>query len=292
MTSGSEPLLLPRIPRRPIDGHKGSFGRVLVVAGSRDMPGAAALATLGALRGGAGLVTLAAPAPAIDRVTPLIPCATLHPLPHGPDGRIQRTAARAVLDRAASCDVVVIGPGLGFDGDAQGAVRDAVRTMVAELPLPLVLDADGLNAIAGSTALDGRAAPTVLTPHPGEMARLLHEPTPSDGDGRVRCARHAATRFHATVVLKGAGTVVTDGSAVLVNTTGNPGMATGGTGDVLAGLLGALLAVLSTPLEAAAAAVHLHGLAGDIAAEARSPEALIATDLLEHLGAAFRAYPH
>lgn len=276
----------PPLQDRPSDGHKGTFGRVLIVAGSSAMPGAGVLATLGALRSGAGLATLAATGSTLDRAAPNIPCATLFEVPGNAAGRLAREAAALLIDRANSADVLVVGPGLGTDDD----VRFVVAALLDAVPIPIVLDADGLNAICTTDAFQRRRGPTVATPHPGEMTRLLAVRTPIDLAGRIESARHAAKWFGATIVLKGAGTVVTDGRAVFVNDTGNAGMATGGSGDALAGICAGLIAQGMTPFHAAIAAVHLHGLAGDRAAEARSEESLIATDLLDCLGYAFRTY--
>jgi NAD(P)H-hydrate epimerase len=280
---------LPRLPARAADSHKGTYGRVLVIAGSRRMPGAAHLATMGALRGGAGLVILATPASALPLIAPATPCATFEPLAESRAGTLAPGAIDAVLERAADADAVVIGPGLSQERSTVAAVRRLVRAIAA----PLVVDADGLNALAGGSsgaaALAGRSHPTVITPHPGELARLDGKPAPRGAAERSARARAAARRLRAIVCLKGHGTVVTDGERVHVNATGNPGMATGGTGDVLAGLLGALLCQTRTPLDAARLAVHVHGRAGDLAARTTGQVALIASDLLDHFGAAFRS---
>ncbi len=278
---------VPRLKPREADSHKGTYGRVLIVAGSRQMPGAAALAALGALRGGAGLVTVATPESALPLIAPAVTCATYLPLPESARGFLAPAARRLVLERADAADAVVLGPGLGME---RGTVL-TVRRLVAAIEEPLVLDADGLNAIAAEPqVLLTRSAPTVLTPHPGELMRLDGEPPPRGRTERRRRAEQAASRFRAVVCLKGHETVVTDGQATYVNDTGNPGMASGGTGDVLAGLTGTFLAQMDRPLDAAIAAVRLHGLAGDVAARRLGQAALIASDLLEALGEAFARY--
>ncbi|MBI4881262.1 MAG: NAD(P)H-hydrate dehydratase [Planctomycetes bacterium] len=284
MTRSAKP---PKLKPRQADSHKGTYGRVLIVAGSRQMPGAAALAAMGALRGGAGLVTVATPESALPLIAPAVTCATYLPLPESPRGFLAPAARRLVLERAEAADSVVLGPGLGVE---RGTVS-TVRKLVAAIRKPLLLDADGLNAIAAEPqVLLARAAATVLTPHPGELMRLDLQPLPRGREERRRRAEQAASRFRAVICLKGHETVVTDGAATYVNDTGNPGMASGGTGDVLAGLAGTFLAQIESPLDAAIAAVRLHGLAGDVAARCRGQAALIASDLLEALGEAFARY--
>jgi hydroxyethylthiazole kinase-like uncharacterized protein yjeF len=194
-----------RLPARAHDSHKGDYGRVLIVAGSKRMPGAATLAALGALRGGAGLVTVATPECALPLIAPACPCALFEPLPAAEDGFLARSALAPLRAAAAKADVVVLGPGLG----AQAAVSSLLRAFCVSLPKPLVLDADGLNAFAAEPdAIARRSFPTILTPHPGELARLDgHAPT-ADARSRRACAQDAAKRFRAVVCLKGAGTVV------------------------------------------------------------------------------------
>ena len=287
-----EPVIsLARLPRRRPDAHKGHFGRVLVVGGSRGMVGAPALAANSALRGGAGLVTVAAPETVQLTVASLCPCATSVPLKCTAEGDVAPQAAREMLTAAGHCDVLAVGPGMGVStGAAQlvGAVMD--------LKKPVVLDADGLNNLARIDRwAERRRCPAVLTPHPGEFATLTGESVAdvqTDRQGRtVAAARQWAgesAEVPPVVVLKGAGTVVTDGRRVFVNETGNPGMATGGSGDVLTGLLAALIGQGLALFEAACLAVHVHGLAGDLAAEKFTEVALIASDLVEFLPEALR----
>lgn len=288
----SRPFAPPPIPPRPADTHKGTYGRVLIVAGAPSMPGAAVLAANGALRGGAGLVTVATPASALASIAPAAPCATYAPLPESDHGFVTVDALDRLLDLATRNDVVVVGPGLGgATTTSGGTVEELIRKFVRAVSLPLVLDADGLNAIADEPdALLARSSPTVLTPHPGELARLDHSPAPRGPDERKARAEATARRLRAVVALKGHATVVTDGERTYVNDTGNPSMATGGTGDVLAGLTGALVAQLDDPLAAAVVAVRVHGLAGDLARDVHGPLSVIATDLLQHLGPAFLRY--
>ncbi len=278
---------VPPLPARDPESHKGNFGRVLVIAGSRSMPGAAALAANGAFRGGAGLVTVATATSALPMIAPVTPCATFAALPETTDGWIAATAFDLLLPPIDAADVVVLGPGLGTERGTQGLVR----RLVAGIRKPLVLDADGLNAIAPEPQpLLVRSAPTVLTPHPGELSRLDGDPPPRGRDDRRDRAERAARRFRAIVCLKGHCTIVTDGESSYENDTGNPSMATGGAGDVLSGLVSALIHAFARPLDAAICAVHVHGLAGDLAADQHGPVSVIATDLLAHLGPAFQRY--
>jgi NAD(P)H-hydrate epimerase len=265
---------VPKIARLKRDAHKGDRGRVLIVAGSLTMSGAARLAGWGALRGGAGLVTIATP----DVVQPIVaaetPCAMTLPLPSRKGALIASGAAAA---RAVETDAVAIGPGITT------SAKPFLRRFLEGIDKPIVLDADALNILARHPDILDGAAAAVLTPHPGEAERLLGRTI--DGE-RIAAASELADRFGAVVVLKGAGTVVCDGDRYYVNRSGNPGMATGGTGDVLAGLLAARLAAGTDPFPAAVQAVHIHGLAGDLAAAAVGENAMIATDLIANLPAA------
>jgi NAD(P)H-hydrate epimerase len=280
-------------PPRPPGAHKGSFGHVLVVAGSVGKTGAAVLAATAALRTGAGLVTVATPAPALPMVAAGRAEVMTEPLPAGGSGGVAREALDRALALAEGRDAVVIGPGLGQEAGA----REFVREFVRRCPVALLVDADGLNALAPSTApgspgaLDAlrRPAPTVITPHPGEMARLIGTETGEVQRRRLETARAAALQTGAVVVLKGHRTLVADPQErAAVNPTGNPGMATGGTGDVLSGMIGALLA-RHDPWLASTAGVYLHGLAGDHAAARVGQTALLAGDLLDALPEAIRA---
>ncbi|RMG43628.1 MAG: NAD(P)H-hydrate dehydratase [Acidobacteria bacterium] len=278
-------------PPRPPDSHKGTYGHVLVVGGGVGKSGAAALAGLGALRAGAGLVTVAVPRPVRPEVASVAPELMTEPLPADQKGRFAASAARAALALAATRTVAAVGPGLGTAGDTPAAVRRFVR----EAPVPLVIDADGLNAFAGVrlSSLARRRAPAVLTPHPGEAARLLGTGTAEIQGDRLAAARRLAKEADAVCLLKGHRTVVAapDGRA-FVNVTGNPGLATGGAGDVLTGIVAGLLAQGLDPLEAAALAAHLHGAAADLATDdergTHAEASLTAGDLLDWLGAAIR----
>jgi NAD(P)H-hydrate epimerase len=277
---------LPVLPARPAESNKGTFGRVLVVAGSRGMSGAAILCASAALRGGAGLVYLAVPAEILPVVAVANPCYLTVPLPHDDQGRLAVGAREALLTLCRSNDVIALGPGLG----RAEAVTELALAILAECQMPLVLDADGLNAIEGHTeALKNRAAPLILTPHPGEFARLVGTDIPNVQAHRQDLAVRFADEHGVIVALKGRGTVITDGRRVYTNTTGNPGMATGGTGDVLTGLIAALLGQGLEPFAATQLGVHLHGLAGDLARDEVGEVSLIASDLLTYLPRVFRA---
>lgn len=280
-----EPSLPPAL--RP-DAHKGEAGRALCVAGQRTMPGAAVLVARAAQRGGAGLVTIACVSPELLTVLPCAaPEAVLADL-----GAVELSALLGGSDRARP-HATLFGPGLGTGERAHALLRDWLR---APSDAPRVLDADGLNLLHGEPErLLDLEGPCVLTPHPGEAARLLGRPVPRDDEGRRACAEELARRSGAVVVLKGAGTLVVDGERRHRNSTGNPGMATAGSGDVLAGLLVAYLAratvagTLGNGFEEAVAAVHVHGLAGDLAARRLGRRALIASDLVAELPAAQRS---
>jgi ADP-dependent NAD(P)H-hydrate dehydratase len=276
---------VPALPPRAPDSHKGDFGRVLLVAGSRGMSGAAVLCGTAALRGGSGLVRVAVAADILPIVAAGNPCYMTAPLPDDDQGRLAAGAEAEVLRLAAASDVVAAGPGLG----QSPAVAAVVRALLGRFAGPLVLDADALNVLAGQTeALRGRTVPPVLTPHPGEFGRLLGRKVSADPAERRDLAAQFAAENGVVLILKGHGTVVTDGRRVYVNTTGNPGMATGGSGDVLTGLIAALLGQRLEPFAAAQLGAHVHGLAGDLARDDVGEASLIATDLIAHLPRALR----
>lgn len=279
-------LVRPHVSPRQSDSQKGDYGRVLIVAGSRGMSGAAWLAARAALRAGAGLVTLATPASIQPTVAAMGAEYMTLALDEDSDGGLTSRAVEQVLSHAA--DVIVIGPGLGRSASTQ----IFVRTVVAGAALPVVVDADALFAFSGGHAdLHGRDdAPVIITPHPGEMARLIQTDVDDVQARRVDVARELATTQQLHVVLKGHRTLVAlpDGR-VSVNLTGNPGMATGGTGDVLAGMLGAWVGQLQDAAAATQLAVYLHGAAGDLATAERGEVSVIAGDLIDHIGGALRA---
>jgi ADP-dependent NAD(P)H-hydrate dehydratase / NAD(P)H-hydrate epimerase len=283
--------LAPLVPERAADGHKGDYGHAVVVAGSPGKAGAAILAARAAVRAGAGLVTAAVPEPILPTVDLGSVESMTFALPAGPAGQLAAAAVDRLLAFAQGKSALALGPGLGQEEETAAAIR----RLVLAAPLPLVLDADGVNAFAGRAgelagrAKEGRA--TVLTPHPGEMGRLLGIPTREVQADRAATARRAARETGAVVVLKGHLTLIAvpgEPGEVHVNPTGNPAMATGGTGDVLTGMLAGLLAQGLPAAEAARLAVYLHGLAGDLAAERLGGRGLAAGDLIEALPVAFR----
>ena len=277
---------VPLLPPRPLDSHKGRFGTVLVIAGSRGMAGAAALCGASALRSGAGLVRVATSAEVQPTVASFEPSYMTYPLPCDADGLIQFVAAEPILRRfTASADVVAVGPGLGQSAD----IRQLVHFLLSETDKPLVIDADGLNAIVDRIDLLSHVSrPVILTPHPGEFARLTQLTTAEvQAERAQRAAALASVAEGLVVVLKGAGTVVTDGTRCYVNTTGNPGMATGGSGDVLTGVIAALLGQRIPGFEAAQIGVFVHGLAGDIARDHDGEIGMIAGDIVDALPDAF-----
>jgi len=261
------------LPPGPGDGHKGTFGHLLVVAGAPGTTGAARLCAEAGLRAGAGLVTLALP---VGLDVPDLAAEVM----------VRRYAdTDALLALAEDRSAVAVGPGLGTTQE----VGATVERLYAELTVPAVFDADALTCLARAGRVPAPAGERVLTPHPGEMARLMAAPWPDLAGRRIAAARQLAHEAAATVALKGAGTVVAEPSrAVRVNPTGNPGMATAGAGDVLTGMVGALLARGVPSAEAAGAAVWWHGRAGDLAAEALGEPCLVAGALLDFFGAAWR----
>jgi NAD(P)H-hydrate epimerase len=262
------------------------FGRALLVVGSRGMSGAACLAGLGALRGGAGLVTLAVPREIQPIVAAVEPSYLTLGLTDDSYGRLSAAAEPELAAVLKHYDVFACGSGWGLSDN----IIDLAKWMFTTIAAPLVIDADGLNALAKapesfSNLLPG---PRVLTPHPGEFARLVGTDIDTVQKNRESLAVEFAQQKGVVLLLKGSGTIVTDGQRLAVNQTGNSGMATGGTGDVLTGLITALLGQGLPPFEAAQLGAHLHGLAGDLAAGDHSKPGLIASDLPRYLGAAWK----
>ncbi|MDJ0523655.1 MAG: NAD(P)H-hydrate dehydratase [Planctomycetota bacterium] len=269
----------PRLKRRPTDANKVSVGRVLVVGGSASMAGAPALAGLGALRAGAGLVKIAVPGEIQTTVAGFRAEALTQGLPQTRGGALGAGALPVLRTLTSSWDAVVLGPGMGRAPSTLNLIRSYAR----ELPLPLLIDADALFAYRDDLGrLKKRKAPTVLTPHEGEAARLLDTTSEAIRADRQTAAAAIAEASHAIVVLKGPATLVTDGERLYRNTTGGPVLATGGSGDVLSGVIGALLAAGLDTLDAACAGVHAHGLAADKVA-GRRDRGLLAGDLAEGL---------
>ena len=277
------------LPPRPIDAHKGSFGHVIVVAGSRRFIGAPILAAASAYRAGAGLVTLAAPE-SVYRLAAGQLLEQVHlPLAETADGHIAKEAGQAAREALAGASAAVVGPGLG---DAESVRSFLQELLLADPPqeVPVVVDADALNALAGTYGWAERLGPSaILTPHPGEMSRLLSKPLGELEQDRVATARHAAASWSQIVVLKGAHTVVAapDGRCTL-SPFANPALATAGTGDVLSGIIGALLAQGAPPYSAAVAGVYVHATAGERLREEMGDAGLLASDLLPRIPTVLR----
>jgi len=276
-----------KLKPRAVDGHKGDYGKVCIVAGSVGMSGAAALAGRAALRAGAGLVRVATAKSALPIVASIEPSYTTIPLAEDSIGRISAKAISTILDAVGENDAMAFGPGVGISG----GLRTVAQRLIEQEQLRLVIDGDGLNNLSQLKSWPTKLkAEVVLTPHPGEIKRLwsglFREPLPSE---RQQQAVQLAQRTKTVVALKGAGTVVTDGERVYVNKTGNPGMATAGSGDVLTGAITALIGQGLGNFDAAVLGVYVHGLAGDIAAERLGQVSVMATDILEALSDAFRS---
>ncbi|PKQ27591.1 MAG: bifunctional ADP-dependent NAD(P)H-hydrate dehydratase/NAD(P)H-hydrate epimerase [Candidatus Anoxymicrobium japonicum] len=274
------------LPSRAPEGHKGISGSALVIGGSPGMTGAAAMCAQAALRAGAGVVTLAVPEGLSDileiKLTEVMTVAVSQT-----DGRTFAVqAADELLEHSSAFDAVALGPGAGTAPETV----DMIRRLVAGIKAPLVLDADGLNAMAGATEIfRDRAVALVVTPHPGEMARLLNVDTACVQADRIEVARRAAGDWGAVVVLKGAGTVIAGpGGDVFINPTGNAGMATAGTGDVLTGCVASFLAQGLGPFDAARAAAYFHGYSGDLVAQMEGMTGMTAGDVIRHLPLALR----
>lgn len=274
--------IIPRLP----DTHKGDYGHLLVVAGSMGKAGAAVMASKAALRAGAGLVSAAVPNSLVPVIHAQLMEAMCIAVSESIDGTIGIGAEDALLKASSRMSACAIGPGLTTHPEAV----QTVRSLVPRLTIPMVIDADGLNAISGSLdILKNLRAPAVLTPHPGEMARLIGA-TPEDVQkDRLGIASRFATEYGVTLVLKGAATVIADPDGMTyINTTGNPGMASAGTGDVLTGMIAGLMAQGYSPTRAACLGVFLHGLAGDLAAEEKTEAAMTAGDVIENIPEAIK----
>lgn len=289
---------LPALRPRDSNSHKGDFGRAVLVGGSRGMSGAISLAGKSTLRSGAGLVTVVVPACAQGIVASIEPCYMSHALADE-DGHVAASAADDVLAIAENATAVALGPGIGRSAAIVGLVEKLYRT----LKQPMVVDADALFALSKTPAtLAASSGPRILTPHPGEFSTLATALSGSDDAAMAvktgeEAHRKTAAAFLAQrdlsgrtiIVLKGHRTVVSDGKRISVNNTGNPGMATGGSGDVLTGIITAMLCQGLEPFDAARLGVHVHGLAGDLASENLGQVSMIASDLIDYLPKAFQA---
>ena len=276
--------VVSHLPPRPADSHKGTYGTLLTVCGSYPMAGAALLCARGALRSGVGLLRAALPHSVYPLLVEAVPEAVFCPVAER-EGGFCADAIPALDDALTAADAVVLGCGLGR-GEGQTAV---VRHILAHSTIPVILDADGINAVTPHIVREeARSAPLILTPHPGEMARLTGLTVPQVQADRVAAASRLAQDTGAVVVLKGHRTLIAAPDGRLTeNPTGNPGMATGGSGDVLAGIIGSLVAQGLSPYDAAVCGVYLHGAAGDRAAATHSQRGMLPTDLIEELGSLF-----
>jgi NAD(P)H-hydrate epimerase len=277
--------VIPKLKPRPIDGHKSTFGKVAIIAGSVGMSGAAALAGKAALRSGAGLVRVATAKSALAIVASIDPSYTTIPLVEDSHGRISQKAVNTILDIVEDNDCVAIGPGVGVSNQLQMVLN----TIIQQEGLKLIIDGDGLNNLSRINNWPKKLkADVVLTPHPGEFQRLWKglcrkELSSSRNNQAVELAKLTKT----VTVLKGASTVVTDGQKVYVNKTGNPGMATAGSGDVLTGVVTALTGQGMSNFDASVLGVYIHGLAGDIGSKRVGQTSLTSTDIIEALPEAF-----
>lgn len=277
---------IPYLPSRAVESHKGDFGTVLVVGGSVGMAGAPALSGMAALRAGAGLVRIAVPEPCLTVTAAFEPSYMCAPLPSDRHGRFSLSAQAPLWKLSESSTWIACGPGMG----RSAALDRLIARLYCEWPKPCLLDADALNALAEQPGLlRSPGGPRILTPHPGEFARLCGHKH-GDRQSQCRAAEELACECNVTVVLKGHRTFVAGRGKTYVNHTGNPGMASGGSGDVLTGIISALGAQGMSDFDAARLGVYLHGLAGDLAAARLGEESLTASELIRFLPVAFRRY--
>lgn len=281
-------MLLPaRLSQRRVDSHKGDYGHVFILAGSRRFVGAACLCAESAMRAGAGSVTLGIPEGLYSVIASKVSYEIMFlPLPQTAQMSLSPGALKEIKDFSKSADCVLLGPGLSTHPDTQRLLR----SVIGKIQTPMIIDADGLNALAGhADVLKEVKGPVVLTPHPGEMARLCDCSDRDIQENRKKVAKDFALRYNVTLVLKGFQTVVASGDGeVSVNATGNPGMATAGSGDCLAGILAALMGQGLPAYDAARIAVYAHGLAGDLAVRDKTQISLIASDIIAYLPKAFK----
>ncbi len=281
-----ENLARSLVPARPKDSHKGTFGRLLVIAGSAGLTGAASLACEAALRAGVGMVTLGVPRSLNLAMETRLTETMTRPLPETASQSLSLAAFDEIVEMAGHMSAMALGPGLSTHPET----RELIQRLASEIDMPMVIDADGLNALEGkSDILTSRREPTIVSPHPGEMARLAGLSISEVEQKRKKIAAYCASIWKVEVILKGAPSLVaTSDGELYVNTTGNPGMATAGSGDVLTGILGALLCQGVRPDAAAILGTYLHGLAGDCAAERFTSRGMIAGDIISRLPDAWR----
>lgn len=283
------PTDFPRLAPRKADGHKGTYGRVLLIGGSLGMSGSISLSAMAALRSGAGLVHVAVPKSILPTVAGFDPCYMTIPCEEDSQGRLVSGCAERLIELAEQSSCVVLGPGLGRSAE----VTKLVKILLEKVTKPMLLDADALFATAQLLKdLEGDVGVRILTPHGGEFLRLcqpdVQKPKPFETRDMERAAARAlAKKYDVTVVLKGNRTFMTDGRKEATNTTGNPGMATGGTGDVLSGVIGGLIGQMDDHFSPVRLGVFVHGLAGDLAAAKVGQVSLVASDLISYLSKAF-----
>ncbi|MCM8800185.1 MAG: NAD(P)H-hydrate dehydratase [Candidatus Omnitrophica bacterium] len=277
--------------QRRVDSHKGDYGHIFILAGSSRFSGAAVLCAQACIRSGAGLVTLGIPEGLNDAIIKIKPKEVMTlPLEETEEGTLNLKSYKKIKDFIKNTDVVVIGPGLGKNN----FTYRLVRKLISNIDKPMVIDADGLNALVGHldlllTSELSSFITSILTPHPGEMARLLGKSTESIQNRRKDIAKWFSKRYNCILVLKGYRTIVADPKGKFyINTTGNPGMATAGSGDVLTGMIAAFLGQKLNPFDSAKYAVYLHGLAGDLAAKEKTQLGMIASDIIAKIPEAIK----
>ncbi len=282
-------MKIPELPMRKEISHKGDFGRLLIIAGSRGMIGAGCLTTMAALRSGCGLVHLAIPETSQKIAAAKIIGALTIPLSETKSGSIAKEAKKQIIDNLGNKDSVAIGPGLTTDAETVDLICDLLEN---EINVPTVVDADAINAISHNIQVLDYASKRfsmIITPHPGEMARLLQCSTSDIQADRTKAAHEFAAKYpDVTLVLKGHQTIVRKNNREYVNSTGNAGLAKGGTGDVLTGMIAGLLAQKMSDFDAAVLGVYLHGLSADFASEVFTQYCMTAEDLLNFLPKAFK----
>ncbi|MGN1481106.1 NAD(P)H-hydrate dehydratase [Porcipelethomonas sp.] len=273
------------IPKKRPDSHKGNYGRLLIVCGSEKMPGACIMAAEAAAKSGVGLLKIASVKSVLTSVTNRLPESMLEPMGADENGFISENNFDKIMSAAEKADAVLIGCGLGVtDG-----TKKLVKELIKNINCPVILDADGINCIADSIdIIKQKKSSIILTPHPAEMGRLCKKSTAEVQSDRLGTAVSFSEKYDATVVLKGAGTVIAENGNVYVNLTGNPGMGKGGSGDVLSGIISSLAAQGISTLNASVLGAYVHGIAGDIAAEKKSMQSMTATDIINELPEAFK----
>ncbi|MDD5688102.1 MAG: NAD(P)H-hydrate dehydratase [Elusimicrobia bacterium] len=275
------------LPSRALDSHKGDYGHTLIVAGSKQFTGAAILCSMGCLRSGSGLTTLAFPESLSTQITKRLPPEVMTLQLPDKDGFISPTATKTVSDFTTERKITAIALGCGLS--TEPGTKIFVERFLIKNKIPIVIDADGLNNIQKNTKILKKSkSKTILTPHPAELSRLTNISITEIQNNREKIAKKFASENKLICVLKGHETVITDGEKVFINTTGNPGMATGGSGDVLTGMIAGFIGQIENLLDAACLGVYLHGLAGDLAAKDKTQISMLPTDLIERIPEAIK----